>query len=172
MDSRAELRGVIPTLPAYSGDHGCPLPGSWQASGALRGWSPGLERGGEEKTGKSVTGPQPPGPHPLGQRGSQRQCKLPGTGSFLSLKKKNYLVTPGLRCSMRDLYLQHMNSELQHVRSSSPTRDRTQAPTLGAWSLSHWTPRKVPVYRPCLCPDLLCDLGQVPSPPLASLSRS
>ena len=34
---------------------------------------------------------------------------------------------------------------LWHVGSSSLTRDRTWAPALGAWSLSHWTTRQVPV---------------------------
>ena len=33
---------------------------------------------------------------------------------------------------------------LQHVGSSSLIRDRTGPPTLGAWSLSHWTTRGVP----------------------------
>ena len=29
--------------------------------------------------------------------------------------------------------------------SSSPTRDGTRPPALGAWDLSHWTTREVPV---------------------------
>ena len=33
---------------------------------------------------------------------------------------------------------------LQHVGSSFLTRDGTQAPVLGAWSLSHWTIRGAP----------------------------
>ena len=32
---------------------------------------------------------------------------------------------------------------LWHMGSSSVTRDQTGAPALGAWSLSHWTTRKV-----------------------------
>ena len=32
---------------------------------------------------------------------------------------------------------------MQHVGSSSLTRDRTWAPAQGTWSLSHWTTRKV-----------------------------
>ena len=35
-------------------------------------------------------------------------------------------------------------SLLQHVGSCSPTRDPTQAPALGAQTLSHWTTREVP----------------------------
>ena len=33
--------------------------------------------------------------------------------------------------------------------SSSLARDRTQAPAMGAWNLSHWTTRKVPSW--CCC---------------------
>ena len=36
-------------------------------------------------------------------------------------------------------------SSLQHVGSSSLTRDRTQAPCIGAQSLNHWTTREVPL---------------------------
>lgn len=49
MDSGAELRGVILTLPTCFSDHGYPLQGSWLASGALCGEPPGLERGGRER---------------------------------------------------------------------------------------------------------------------------
>ena len=34
---------------------------------------------------------------------------------------------------------------LQHVGSSSLTRDQTQVPFLGVWHLTHWTTREVPV---------------------------
>ena len=42
-------------------------------------------------------------------------------------------------CGMRTL------SCSMHVGSSSPTRNRTQPPSLGAWSLTHWTTREVPI---------------------------
>ena len=42
-----------------------------------------------------------------------------------------HLAVPGLSCGMRDLQLRHMNSELQHVGSSSLSRDRTWAPCFG-----------------------------------------
>ena len=45
-------------------------------------------------------------------------------------------------------------SQLQHVGSSSLTRDWTQAPALGVWNLSHWTTREVP---------LACDFWQIHS---------
>ena len=35
-------------------------------------------------------------------------------------------------CGMWDHYLQHANSQLQHVRSSSLTRNRTQTPCIGS----------------------------------------
>ena len=35
--------------------------------------------------------------------------------------------------------------QLQHVKSSSLTRDQTWFPALGAQSLSHWTTREVPL---------------------------
>ena len=35
---------------------------------------------------------------------------------------------------------------LQHVGSSSLTRDQTWAPILRMWSLNHWTMRVVPKY--------------------------
>ena len=44
------------------------------------------------------------------------------------------------------LYLQLANSYLQHVESTSLTREQTWAPALGAWNLSHWTTREVPAY--------------------------
>ena len=47
-----------------------------------------------------------------------------------------YLDTSGLSCT-QDLQLQHMGS-------SSLTRNQTGPPALGAWSLSHWTTREVP----------------------------
>ena len=39
--------------------------------------------------------------------------------------------------------------------SSSLTRDRTQAPAMGAWNLSHWATRKVP-SRCCCAVTQLC----------------
>ena len=36
---------------------------------------------------------------------------------------------------------------VQHVGSSSLTRDWTLTPALGAWSPSHWTTREVPRYK-------------------------
>ena len=33
----------------------------------------------------------------------------------------------------------------QHVAVSSLTKDQTQAPSLGAWGLSHWTTMEVPM---------------------------
>ena len=40
----------------------------------------------------------------------------------------------------------NLQTYLQHVESSSLTRDQTRAPALGAWNLSHWTTRKAHVY--------------------------
>ena len=37
-----------------------------------------------------------------------------------------------------------------HVRYSSPTRDGNRTPALGAWSLSHWTIRDVPIRTHCM----------------------
>lgn len=37
-----------------------------------------------------------------------------------------------------------MGSWLSHAGPSSLTRDQTQAPCVGEWSLSHWTAREVP----------------------------
>ena len=42
---------------------------------------------------------------------------------------------------------------------SSLTRDRTHGPSIGKWSLNHWTPRKVP---------LICDLNPKGSPTISS----
>lgn len=50
-----------------------------------------------------------------------------------------YLAAPGFSCSMQNLL-----SQLQHVGSSSKTRDRTQPPALEVQSLSYWTTREVP----------------------------
>ena len=47
------------------------------------------------------------------------------------------LMVSGLNCSTRNPQLRQANSWLQHAGSSSPTRDRTQPPTLGARGLSH-----------------------------------
>ena len=38
--------------------------------------------------------------------------------------------------------------QLQHVGSSSLTKDRTQAPCSGTWNLSHWSTREVPWINP------------------------
>ena len=55
-----------------------------------------------------------------------------------------HLAVPGLICSVWDISLWHGNSSLQHMGSSSrPGMD--SAPALGLWSLSHWTPREVPI---------------------------
>ena len=51
-----------------------------------------------------------------------------------------YLVAPALSCGMRTL------SCGMHVGSSSLTRDRTQAPALGARNLNHCSSREVPTY--------------------------
>ena len=53
--------------------------------------------------------------------------------------KKIFIWLCRVSCSTRHL-------QLQHVGSSSLTKDRTLAPALGAWSLGHWTTREVPVY--------------------------
>ena len=51
---------------------------------------------------------------------------------FSLLKKKYFIYLFG-----------HTRSQLQHVGSTSPTRNRTQAPCMDAWSLSQWATRKV-----------------------------
>ena len=71
--------------------------------------------------------------------GDPRGFQGNGTKASLPLKKKKlktYLAWLGLsrgtrvfNCSMWDLV--------------PPTRDRTRAPALGAWSLSHWTTSEV-----------------------------
>ena len=70
---------------------------------------------------------------------------------FFFVKIFIYLAVPGLNCSMQDLLL-------QHVRSSSLTRDWTQAPALGAQSLSHWTTKEVPHLYFCQIFSLGTDL--------------
>ena len=45
----------------------------------------------------------------------------------------SYFTAPGLSCST-----QALQSLRQYVGSSSPTRDQTQAPCIGAQNLSHW----------------------------------
>ena len=57
---------------------------------------------------------------------------------FLFLKYLFILAVPGLSHGTRDL------SCGMHAGSSSLTRDQTQAPALGVWSLTHWTTREVP----------------------------
>ena len=54
-----------------------------------------------------------------------------------------YLAAPGLSCGAWDLQLQHVNLQLQHMRSSSLTGD-SRPSALEAWSLSHWKTREVP----------------------------
>ena len=53
---------------------------------------------------------------------------------FFLFKNNIYLAVPSLSYGIWD----------QHVESTSPNRDRTQAPCKGAQSRSHWTTRKVP----------------------------
>ena len=49
--------------------------------------------------------------------------------------------------------LQHSNSQLQHVGSSSPTRKWPGPPAVRLQSLNHWTTRQVPLH---LCFKTLC----------------
>ena len=75
-----------------------------------------------------------------------------GFGSFLFFFLNIYLFL--------FIHLAVLGLKLQHVRSSSLTRDWT--PALGVWSLSHWTSREVPLglgslitstsYTSLLCP--------------------
>ena len=55
-----------------------------------------------------------------------------------------YLAVPGLICSMQDLWssLWHPNSQLHHVGSSSPTRDRTWVPCIRSKVLATGPPGK------------------------------
>ena len=71
---------------------------------------------------------------------------MPETGrNFEELKTRDtgvfkifiHLAAPGLSCGMQDL-------QLQHVGSSSLTRDGTQPAALGVQSLSHRTTGEVP----------------------------
>ena len=48
-----------------------------------------------------------------------------------------------LCCSVQDLQLRRVGSQLWRVGSSSLTRDGTWALALGVRSLSHWTTREV-----------------------------
>ena len=73
-----------------------------------------------------------------------------------------YLVAPGLSCSRRAPQLWLAGSSVaacgllscgmrtlscgMHVESSSLTRDQTQAPALGVWSLIHCTTSEVPSF--------------------------
>ena len=56
------------------------------------------------------------------------------------LLKSIYLLTYSV-CTSLSSGAQGLQSCLQHVGSSSLTRGGTQAPALGAWSLSRWTTR-------------------------------
>ena len=60
---------------------------------------------------------------------------------------KSYHVSRGLFFFFFSFQLWHANSQLQHMESSSLTRDGTWAPVLGARSLSHWTTREAPSSR-------------------------
>ena len=60
--------------------------------------------------------------------------------------KNIYLATLGHTCCSYSLHC--CMWDLQHVGSSSLTRDWTQAPVLGAQSLSQWTTRDVPNLKP------------------------
>ena len=48
-----------------------------------------------------------------------------------------FLAVPNLNCSM-------WNLSCGMLGSSFLTRDQAQAPTLGLWSLNHWTTKEVP----------------------------
>ena len=51
----------------------------------------------------------------------------------------------GLSCSMQTLSCGMKTLSCgMHAGCSSPTRDQTGPPALGAWSLAHWTTREVP----------------------------
>ena len=76
-------------------------------------------------------------------------CERMQGSQALDLPSRNFffffhLSTPGLSCCMWDLPFGMWDLSLLHVGSSSPTRDRTQAPVLETWNLSHWTTRQVP----------------------------
>ena len=51
-----------------------------------------------------------------------------------------YLTAPGLSCGTRGLQLQHENSWLGHMRSSSLTRDQIRAPCMGSTVLATGPP--------------------------------
>ena len=56
-----------------------------------------------------------------------------------------YLAVLGLSCQMQNLWLQHENSWLQPVRSSSLTRDQTQDPCIESMDcLANRPPGKSP----------------------------
>ena len=77
----------------------------------------------------------------------------------LSMHTFVYLATPHLSCGTWDL-----QSSLQHVGSSSLTRNQTSVPPLGVWSLNHWTTREVPspsVSLHCL-PSMCLSISKFP----------
>ena len=56
------------------------------------------------------------------------------------LLKKIYLAALHLSCITPGLHF-----SLRHVGSTSMTRAQTRPSALGAWSLSHWTTRELPI---------------------------
>ena len=64
------------------------------------------------------------------------------------------ICRPGLNFFFNVRLFGGTGPQLQHVGSSSLTRDRTWAPALGAQSLNHWASREVPdlnFYHVSLC---------------------
>ena len=51
---------------------------------------------------------------------------------------------PAILVVAGEMVVFNMQTQLQHVGSSSLTRDQTQAPALGVQSLSRWTTREAP----------------------------
>ena len=75
--------------------------------------------------------------------GDERDGKI---NTLILLLFNIYLAAQGLNCSMQDLDLHWgmQDSWLWHAASSSPTRDGTRPPALGAQSLSCWTAGESP----------------------------
>ena len=66
--------------------------------------------------------------------------------SFFLLKKKLFICLRWVLVAALGIFSLHcgmQNLSLWHVGSSSPTRDQTQAPCIGARSLSYWTTKEV-----------------------------
>ena len=63
--------------------------------------------------------------------------------SFLKL----YVVAPGLRCGMQDIFSCSMRTLSCGTWDLAPWPGiKPRSPALGAWSLSHWTTREVPRF--------------------------